>query len=65
MRNQERPFPDSKRETREEYLKRFKKAATTLPKSLVDKAIGDMAERCRRLHNARGVHFEEGGLAGV
>ena len=65
MRKQERSFPASKRETRDEYLKRLKKAATSLPKSFVDKAIGDMAERCRRLYNARGGHFEEGGLAGV
>ena len=55
---QEQSFPDNKRETRGEYMKRLKKAATTPPKAFVNKAIGDMAERCRRLCKARGGHFE-------
>ena len=61
MRKQEQSSLVNKRETRNEYLKRLKKAATTLPKSFVGKAIGDMVERCRRLCKARGGHFEEGG----
>ena len=55
----------SKRETRAEYLKRLEMVPTALPKSLVDMAVGDMAECCRRLHNTRCGHVEEGGLAGA
>ena len=65
MRRQERSFPAGKRETREKYLRRLKKVATALPRSFSDRAIGDMAERCRCLQRARGGHFVEGGLAVV
>ena len=58
-------FTDKKRETRSEYAKRLKKAAATLLKAFVDKAIGDMEERCRRLCIARGGHFEASGMARV
>ena len=58
-------FTDKKRETRSEYAKRLKKAAATLLKAFVDKAIGDMEERCRRLCKARGGHFEASGMARV
>ena len=63
MRKQEQSSPVNKRETRDEYLKRLKKALTSLPQVFTDMAIDDMAERCRRLRKARGGHFEEGGLA--
>ena len=58
-------FTDKKCETRSEYAKRLKKAAATLLKAFVDKAIGDMEERCRRLCKARSGHFEAGGMARV
>ena len=65
MRKQEHPFLVNKRETRDEYVKRLKRAVTSLPKAFIDKASDDMAESCRRLCKARGGHFEEGGMACV
>ena len=65
MRKQEQSSPGNKRGTRDEYMKRLKEAVTSLPKVFIDMAIGDMAERRRRLCKARGGHFEEGGLACV
>ena len=65
MRKKEQSFLVNKRETRDEYLKRLKKAVASLPKAFTDKASDDMAESCRRLCKARVGHFEEGGLACV
>ena len=61
MRRRERSFPTGKTETRAQYIARLRKTARRLPTSFVDKAIGDMAERCQRLYEAKGRHFEEGG----
>ena len=65
MCKQEQSFLVNKRETRDEYLKRLKKAVASLPKAFTDKAGDDMAECCRRLCKARGGHVGEGGLACV
>ena len=65
MRKQEQSSPVNKRETRDEYLNRLKKALTSLPQVFTDMAIDDMAERCCRLCKARGGHLEETGLACV
>ena len=61
MRRQEREFKNSMRETRAEYLDRLRRTATSLPRVFVERAISDMAPRCKRLHEANGSHFEEGG----
>ena len=61
MRAQEKKFPKSKRETRAEYIARLRKVAKRLPASFINKAIGNMVTRCRRLYDAQGGHFEEGG----
>ena len=61
MRRQEKKFPKAKRETRAQYVLRLRKAAKGLTKTFVEKAIGGMQERCRRLYAAKGGHFEEGG----
>ena len=58
MRKQEQSSLVNKRETRNEYLKRLKKAVTSLPKTFTDMTIDDMSGRCRRLCKARGGHFE-------
>ena len=63
MRLQERRFKKSKRETRAQFLARLSRTARNLDSSFIDKAIGNMKERCRRLHEAKGRHFEEGGLS--
>jgi transposase len=61
MRLQEAQFPAAKRESRDEYISRLRKAATGLKKSFIDAAIGDMKRRCQRLFEAKGGFFEEGG----
>lgn len=61
MRRQERRWPAGKRETRSVYLTRLRRTALRLPKRFIDKSIGNMRVRCRRLLAARGRHFEEGG----
>ena len=61
MRQQEKDWPKSKRETREEYLRRLRKTAMGLPKAFVRKCIGDMRRRCQRLFDKKGGLFEEGG----
>jgi len=61
MRQQEKDWPASKRETRDEYLKRLRKTAMNLPKDFVRKSIGDMRRRCQRLFVKKGGLFEEGG----
>ena len=61
MRAQELRFKKAKRETRAEFLGRLRRTALSLPCSFVNKAIGNMRERCHRLYAAKGRHFEEGG----
>jgi hypothetical protein len=61
MRRQEARWKSTKRETRAQYLTRLHRTAKNLPSTFVDKAIGNMRERCQRLYKARGHHFEEGG----
>ena len=61
MRSQERRFKKSKRETRAQFIARLRRTAKSLPPAFINKAVGNMKERCERLYNARGFHFEEGG----
>jgi hypothetical protein len=61
MRNQERKFPRSKRETRSAYRARLQRAALSLPKQSINKAIGSMKRRCQLIYKAKGGHIEEGG----
>ena len=61
MRQQEAKWPKSKRESREQYIQRLRKTATSLPKKFVEDSVGDMVRRCNRLYNAKGKLFEEGG----
>ena len=50
-----------RKEARDKYLGRLRRTATRLPRSFLDDSISDMARRCRRLHEAKGGHFEERG----
>ena len=61
MRKQERRSKKSKRESRAEFLARLARVARGLPSSFINKAVGNMKERCLRLYEAKGHHFEEGG----
>ena len=61
MRNQERLFCAGKTETREEFKVRLARTARNLSSSFISKSIRDMAVRCKRLFQAKGGLFEEGG----
>ena len=64
MRKQERNFDNSKRETRAQYLTRFKRTAKRLPGTFINETVDDMRRRCQRLYDAHGGSFEEGGMSG-
>ena len=61
MRMQERRFTSDKKETRQQYLKRLRRTALSLPPTFVGKSIANMQERCKRLIASKGSRFEEGG----
>ena len=62
MHRLEKKYPHTKRETRAAFLARLRRAALSLPSSVVTAAVGDMKKRCARLKAAKGGHIEEGGL---
>ena len=59
-RRQERSWAAGKVETSKQYLVRLKRTAMRLPRSFVEKSIGNMRRRCQLLFKAKGYHFEEG-----
>ena len=61
MRLQEKKFPPSKVESRAEFILRLGRVARNLPTKFIEDSIGDLAERCQRLYDAKGGLFEEGG----
>ena len=61
MREQERKWVADKKETRQQYLKRLKRTAMNLSPEFVGKSIANMQDRCKRLLDAKGSRFEEGG----
>ena len=60
MRAQERRMPRSKRESRDEYIRRLARAAKSLSPGSIRKACMNMKRRCELLYQAKGGHFEEG-----
>ena len=61
MRLQERKWPVSRRETRDQFGRRLGRTARSLTASYIDKSVGDLKRRCDLLHAAKGGLFEEGG----
>ena len=47
LREQEKKFPKSKRESMEEFKARLRRAALSLPEDKVKKAVGSVARRCK------------------
>ena len=60
MRAQERKFPVSKRETRLGYIARLRRAASRIPSSTIDKAIGQMKARCIAISLHKGHQITDG-----
>ena len=61
MRAEEREWPASKRESRDQYIARLRRTAKAIPKSEIENLIGGLRRRCELLDQARGGHFPEGG----
>ena len=61
MHKQERNYPKSLGETRAQYIARLQRAAKSLPKTTVDKAIMNLKHRCNLIYKAQVAHIEEGG----
>jgi hypothetical protein len=64
LRKQEASWKTGKKETRCQYVSRLRRTAMRLPKEFIVKSIGDMVRRCKRLYDAKGGYFEEGGKRG-
>ena len=60
MRAQEKDLPDSKGETRAQYLARLCTALAT-PADFINRIMGAMRKRCNLCEDAKGGHFPEGG----
>ena len=54
------PLPEGKAESRDEFANRMARTAHALPASFIDKPIGDMAARWKKLYDERRGLFEEG-----
>ena len=63
LRDQEKAFPKTKKETRAEFEHRLDRVARELPKSFIDDAIGNMYERSQLLYEAKGGLFQEGSIS--
>ena len=61
MREQEKKFPSSKRESRKAFLNRLRRTTQSLPSAQIASSVGDMERRCARLLAAKGGNIEEGG----
>ena len=61
MRQMEQSWGHQRKETRAEYLKRLRQTALKIPKTLINKGVGDTRRRFQMLVAAQGGHIEEGG----
>ena len=61
MRAQEKDWPDSKKETRAQYLARLRRTALATPADFINSIMGAMHKRCKLCDDAKGGHFPEGG----
>ena len=52
-------WPDDRRETREQFIRRLRRTALAVPRESIDKAIGDLARRAELLYRAKGALFDE------
>ena len=59
MRETERNWPKSYKESRAEYKDRLKRTALGLSRSFVRKAVEDMKRRCELVTAANGWYFQE------
>ena len=58
MREQERRWPEGKKEDRDAYLRRLRRAAMSLTEAEIDAAMSSMKRRCEDLKKAKGGAIE-------
>ena len=61
MRQQEKDWPKSRRESRTQFLSRLRRTAMRMPSAYVTRIIGALERRCQQVEKAQGSHFAEGG----
>ena len=62
MQNQEHQCSERKTETRDQFRIGLARTARNLLPAFIRKSIRDMTARCKKLFNAKGGLFEEGGI---
>ena len=58
-REQGRKWPDERRETRVQFIRRLHRTIKQYPEREIKKASGDMKRRCELLYRAKGRLFDE------
>ena len=56
---QERRWPDGRRETRQSFIVRLRRVVREWPADEISRAIGDLARRAELLYRAKGGLFDE------
>ena len=59
LRRREASFPANRKESKEDFLKRLRRTALTLPASLVKRAVQSMKRRCKAIQANGGYLIEE------
>ena len=59
LREEERSWHKNRKESRNQFISRLLRTAKAIPRSLIVKAIGDLARRTKLLHKAKGGLFDE------
>ena len=60
MREEERDWPASKKESRAAFIVRLRKAARSFPSEYINGIVGAIAGRCHKVVAAKGGHIAEG-----
>ena len=59
LREAELQMPDKKHESREQFIRRLRATAKSLPRDEINRAIADLARRAELLYRAKGGLFDE------
>ena len=59
LRQEERRWPDARKETRKSFIKRLRRIVRNWPEDEIEKAIGDLARRANLLYRAKDQLFDE------
>ena len=59
LRQEDRSWPTSRKETRGQFIHRLRRTARAIPSSDINKAIADLARRSKLLYKAKGGLFDE------